>query len=126
MFQHGPAENDPEYGPSASTSASTVGLATSASTSTGTAVDLEGDIVMDVDDAEKAKAFEGDDGADDAMGTWVRVDGGERVGGSSGMLDFTVVGCVFYFRLHSHAPLTDVHPVVSFPLDSYDRRIDTA
>lgn len=70
-FEYGPAENDPEF-------------AEAKEEAEGDAeAKAEGD-----DDAEK------DEQEDSGSGRWVHRSTGERLGGSTGILQFTVIGCV--------------------------------
>lgn len=74
VFQHGPAENDPIFGWRASSAKE---------------VDADGD--ANIPGASAVWGVDSDTNA--AIGTWVRVNGSEPLGGGSGEVEFTVVGC---------------------------------
>lgn len=88
VFQHGPAENDPLYGAGAAT--------VEADTIWG--VDEDADMpILPVEDSAGWGATSGgkedeDVDVDAALGTWVHVEGDEKLGGESGNVEFTVVG----------------------------------
>jgi len=71
VFQHGPAENDPTFGWGATEN-----------------VDADGDTGM----AQTSAAWGPGADTNAAIGTWVRITGGEPLGGDSGEVEFTVVG----------------------------------
>lgn len=77
VFQHGPAENDPTFG----SAAAAWGAAPSPNALGGAASGL-------------GSGAWGVEGEDAAVGIWVGADGGQVLGGESGIVEFTVVGSV--------------------------------
>lgn len=87
VFQHGPAENDPEFGADAWASAWSTSYLNDH-------VDaMEVDTESDKLGKGKEKTSNGFGGSEvDAVGTWVSAKDGQRIGGKTGRVTFTVVG----------------------------------
>jgi hypothetical protein len=106
VFQHGPAENDPMFGWGA-----------------GSMKDVDADGDANIADASAVWGVDGDGDANAAIGTWVRVNGGEPLGGERGEVEFTVVGYasrnsrlvskMFVSDLHVYLPKHPTIPLLS-------------
>lgn len=88
VFQHRPAENDPAFGWGATEN-----------------VDADGDTDM----AQTSAAWGPGADTNAAIGTWVRINGGEPLGGDSGEVEFTVVGYA-PVEIRASSPLTHSLP----------------
>lgn len=94
-WEYGPAENDPEFGPSAAASPKKVkneSLLAAKPLNKKTTFNDDGDAEESANAAASSSGDEGEEGKPEEMGRWVHHLTGEPLGGPSRRIQFTVIG----------------------------------